>query len=80
MLNFYLNTVQLCAINILNVVQLTIIGGSKMDRVNKSNISKFFLTLSMPFYLIVGYFVVTESFEIFLSIFSEDFWRLLTAY
>jgi len=75
-----LNTIQLCVINILNVVQLIILGGSKMDRVNKSNISKFFLTLSMPLYLIVGYFAVTESFGMFLSIFSEDFWRLLTAY
>jgi len=55
-------------------------GGSKMDRVNKSNISKFFLTLSTPLYLIMGYFAVTESFEIFLEVFSEDFWRLLTTF
>jgi len=51
-----------------------------MDRVNKSNISKLILTLSTPLYLIVGYFAVTESFGIFLDIFNEDFWRLLTTY
>ena len=51
-----------------------------MGRVNKSNISKFFLTVSMPLYLIVGYFAVTESFEIFMGVFNEDFWRILTTY
>ncbi len=44
-----------------------------MDRVNKSNISKFFFTLSTPLFLITGYFAITESFEKFLEVFSEDF-------
>lgn len=51
-----------------------------MDRVSKSSISKFIFTISTPLYLIVGYFAFTESFEIFLEVFSEDFWRLLTTF
>ena len=51
-----------------------------MDRVNKSNVSKLFLTLSTPLYLVVGYFVVTKSFGIFLDVFNQEFWRLLTTY
>lgn len=51
-----------------------------MDRVSKSYISKFFLTLSTPVFLITAFLAVSETFTMFLEVFSEDFWRLLTTF
>ena len=51
-----------------------------MKKLNKKNITKFFITLSTPIYLVTGYFVVTESFGLMLEAFNDEFWILLTSF
>ena len=45
---------------------------------DKGNIKKFLMTVATPIYLFTAYFAVTESFELLLEAFNDDFWRLLT--